>query len=203
MVRPVVWFAAGTVIGMAAILAAYPALLATAPPLAAQPAADPGLAPRVAELEAQLTELTAAFALLSGRLAELDAGLASTTRGQPAGDANAAEFAELTSLFQGGDFQLLPTVRGDYRVNVMAVFEDSQAAAAGLQTGDQILWYAGKRVLDVAEMPFLTAEGVEGEPVTLEILRAGVPMQFVVPRGELGVRLNAVFVPDAANTSRR
>lgn len=71
-------------------------------------------------------------------------------------------------------------------VQVTGVLASSPAERAGLQAGDQILSYDGKRVFDMRELNRLTREGTPGEPVTMEVKRHGQTLQVTVPRGVLG-----------------
>ncbi len=76
-------------------------------------------------------------------------------------------------------------------IGVMSVRQHSESAYAGLQAGDRIVAYAGQRVLNLSELAMASAQGVAGEPVAVDILRDGQPMQIILPRGPLegiGVR---------------
>ena len=73
------------------------------------------------------------------------------------------------------------------RVAISAVLEGSPALAAGLQPGDQILNYDGRRVFSMDEITALTMEGNAGQNVLVDITRDGVQMQMSIPRGPLGV----------------
>jgi hypothetical protein len=73
------------------------------------------------------------------------------------------------------------------QVQVLDVLASSAAERAGLQSGDQIVSYAGMRVFDIRELNALTREGAPGESVTVTVLRNGQSMQLQVPRGPLGV----------------
>ncbi len=75
-------------------------------------------------------------------------------------------------------------------VNIGNVLSNSPAQQAGIQPGDEIVRYDGERVfsmMDVAGRIMQTeAEGI----VVVDIVRDGVPMQLVLPRGPLGVMGN-------------
>jgi hypothetical protein len=75
------------------------------------------------------------------------------------------------------------------RVIVGDVLQSSPARRAGLEPGDVVLGYDGRRIFNGAELRGATAEGERGEVVAVEILRDGRPRQIIVPRGPLGVRV--------------
>lgn len=72
-------------------------------------------------------------------------------------------------------------------VAVGSVLGNSPAAAAGLLPGDEITAYSGERVFDMTDLNRLTYEGEPGEPVAIDIVRDGQPMQIYVPRGPIGI----------------
>lgn len=75
-------------------------------------------------------------------------------------------------------------------VGIGNVLSNSPAQRAGIQPGDEIVRYDGERVfsmMDVAGRIMQT--GAEGN-VVVDIVRDGVPMQLVLPRGPLGVTGN-------------
>ena len=73
------------------------------------------------------------------------------------------------------------------RVMVSEVIPTSPAESAGLQPGDSIVSYGGGRVFNMGDLMRRTFEGVEGEPVLVEVDRQGVLTQFYLPRGPLGI----------------
>jgi C-terminal processing protease CtpA/Prc len=72
-------------------------------------------------------------------------------------------------------------------ISVSSVLESSPGQRAGLQPGDQIVSYGGARVFDVSDLNRQTMLGEPGESVVVDIMRDGVPMQIVMPRGPVGV----------------
>ncbi len=72
-------------------------------------------------------------------------------------------------------------------VAVGSVIESSPAARAGLQYGDRIVRYDGERVYGMSDLIRQTMEGQPGQQVMVDILRDGIPMQVVIPRGPLGI----------------
>jgi S1-C subfamily serine protease len=72
-------------------------------------------------------------------------------------------------------------------IPVRDVLASSPAERSGLQPGDEIVAYGGKRVFDMGELNALTLEGVPGESVVVDVRRNGQSLQLVMPRGPLGV----------------
>lgn len=73
------------------------------------------------------------------------------------------------------------------QVAVASVIESSPGQIAGLRPGDQIRGYDGQRVFNTFELNQQTMQGGAGESVVVDIVRDGVPMQIVVPRGPIGI----------------
>ena len=71
-------------------------------------------------------------------------------------------------------------------IPVRDVLASSPAERAGLQPGDEIVAYGGKRVFDMGELNELTLEGTPGESVVVEVRRDGQSVQLVMPRGPIG-----------------
>jgi len=80
------------------------------------------------------------------------------------------------------------------RVKVSSVMLGSAAEQAGMKDGDIILTYGQLRVFEWGELNRNTSEGELGEYVNVDILRNGQLMSLWLPRGPLGVRLNAARV---------
>lgn len=86
------------------------------------------------------------------------------------------------------DYERFLTAQGrPTSVNVTGVLASSPAERAGLQSGDEIVAYDGKRVFDVGELNQLTMQGTSGESVVVDVRRNGQNVQLVMPRGPLGV----------------
>ena len=114
---------------------------------------------------------------------------------------DARRAGESVSFFSGGarrqalrqelgdaDYERYLEARGrPTQVAISTVLEGSPALAAGLQPGDQILNYDGRRVFSMDEITALTMEGEAGQNVLVDITRDGVLMQVSIPRGPLGV----------------
>lgn len=78
---------------------------------------------------------------------------------------------------------------------IRQVLGGSVAAHADLRAGDQVISYAGARVFKPAGLNLAIAMGTRGEQVQLEIDRDGERISVVVPRGPLGIFMNAIVSP--------
>ena len=72
-------------------------------------------------------------------------------------------------------------------VAVGSVLESSPGQRAGLQSGDQIVSYNGQRVFSFGELSDQTMSATSGQPVVVDIVRDGIPMQVVVDAGPIGI----------------
>ncbi len=72
-------------------------------------------------------------------------------------------------------------------VAVGNVLESSPGQRAGLQRGDAIVRYDGQRVFTYGDLNAGQLQGMPGESVVIDILRDGMPMQLVMPRGPIGI----------------
>ena len=72
-------------------------------------------------------------------------------------------------------------------VAVSGVLDSSPAQLAGLKPGDEIVRYDGKRIFSMTDLSRQTMEGQPGEQVVVDVLRDGLSMQVVVPRGPIGI----------------
>jgi hypothetical protein len=77
------------------------------------------------------------------------------------------------------------------RVMIREALQESPAKLAGIQPGDVVLRYGEKRVFTTRELQNATAGGRAGENVLVEIERNGQKLDVYVPRGPLGVYLDA------------
>jgi hypothetical protein len=77
------------------------------------------------------------------------------------------------------------------RVIIREALQESPAKLAGLQPGDVVLRYGEKRVFTTRELQNATAGGRAGENVLVEVERGGRKLDIYVPRGPLGVYLDA------------
>lgn len=137
-------------------------------------------ADRAAYLDRRASEL---------RMQALEAEYEAARSGKPA-DAAALLNPELALRDELGDAdyeRYLMALDRPTRVAVRDVLASSPAEKAGLQPGDEITSYDGRRVFDVRDLSRLSFEGQPGDTVTLEIVRNGQPMQIYVPRGPLGI----------------
>jgi len=81
------------------------------------------------------------------------------------------------------------------RILVRAVLGGSAAADAGVQVGDHLIAYAGRRVFSPQDVRKATAGGSKGESVQLRVERVGRSFSFVVPRGPLGLQMSVGKTP--------
>ena len=83
------------------------------------------------------------------------------------------------------------------RLAITSVFESSPGQVSGLQPGDVIISYDGTPVRSGSDVRDATTDGDPGEPVMMEILRDGQPIEINIPRGPIGIQMDAVSVaPD-------
>jgi len=98
------------------------------------------------------------------------------------------EAATLRAELGDQDYERFLTAQGrSTTVNIMGVLASSPAERVGLQPGDEIVSYDGKRVFDAQELNELTLGGTSGESVVVDVRRGGQSLQLVLPRGPLGV----------------
>ncbi|MBA3564805.1 MAG: PDZ domain-containing protein [Gammaproteobacteria bacterium] len=74
------------------------------------------------------------------------------------------------------------------RIAVQDVLDGSPAERAGLQPGDMLLSYAGRRLFTVGELIEQSRGGSPNQTVVLDVVRDGRRMQIYLPRGPLGIR---------------
>lgn len=72
-------------------------------------------------------------------------------------------------------------------VAIGSVIGSSPAQAVGLLPGDEITRYDGERVFSMTDINLASMDGVAGENVVVDVVRDGIPMQVVLPRGPLGI----------------
>lgn len=77
------------------------------------------------------------------------------------------------------------------RVLVQSVIDGSPAAVADIRPNDTVLSYGGTRIFSWDELRQATTEGAAGEYVPVTVLRDGTEMELLLPRGPLGVKLDA------------
>lgn len=80
------------------------------------------------------------------------------------------------------------------RVLVDSVIQGSPAEQAGLQSGDVILSYAEERLFQWTDLRSASSAGERGEIVMVDVQRGPQRFQVAMPRGPLGVRLDAESV---------
>ena len=98
------------------------------------------------------------------------------------------EAATLRTELGDQDYERFLAARGvPASVNVMEVLARSPGERAGLQRGDEIFSYDGKRVFNVQELNELMLVAASGESVVADVRRNGQNMQIVLPRGPIGI----------------
>jgi S1-C subfamily serine protease len=75
------------------------------------------------------------------------------------------------------------------RVKIRNVFQNSPAQVAGILTDDIVVSYANKRVFNWRDLSSASTQGQAGENTNIVINRDGQQLQFLIPRGPLGVQL--------------
>ncbi len=80
-------------------------------------------------------------------------------------------------------------------VSVGSVLESSPGQRAGLQPGDQIVGYGGERVFSYDDLSGRTMAAAPGQPVVVDIVRQGIPMQVVIEGGPIGISNNRYVRP--------
>ncbi|HMB71923.1 MAG TPA: PDZ domain-containing protein [Gammaproteobacteria bacterium] len=110
--------------------------------------------------------------------------------GEPQGSAGERQRGEDTLRAELGDadYERFRAATGrPTSVGVTSVIASSAAETAGIREGDEIRAYDGARVFDVRDLNRALLEGVPGEPVLVDLVRDGQPIQVVIARGPLGI----------------
>lgn len=109
--------------------------------------------------------------------------------GQPANGNLRAELAQQfkENLGEENYEKYLRAVGQTTSVTIRNVLESSPAQSVGLQSGDQIVSYEGRRVYNILELNQLTQVPNDTGFVTIEFIRNGSPMAVTVPKGPIGI----------------
>lgn len=99
-----------------------------------------------------------------------------------------------SSLGENRFDQLLLAQGRNNRVKIDEVMSGSTAQESGVLPNDVISLYAATKIYTVRELQAATTAGERDELVTLVIVRGGEELQFIVPRGPLGVTVSGVQV---------
>ena len=75
------------------------------------------------------------------------------------------------------------------------MLESSPGQRAGLQPGDEIVAYGGERVFSYADLYEQTMNAAAGQPVVVDIVRNGMPMQVVIDGGPIGISNGGLMRP--------
>ena len=80
------------------------------------------------------------------------------------------------------------------RVKVLSIMQGSPAEYTGIMIGDMIISYDGEKVFSWQELNKATQRGERDESVIINIRRDGGVFNILVPRGPIGVKLEAVRI---------
>ena len=103
----------------------------------------------------------------------------------------AGSFSESSLRDELGDAQYeqyLDAFGRSTTVRIGSVIESSPGQLAGLQTGDEIVRYDGRRVFNYGDINNQQLQGEPGQSIVVDIVRDGTPMQIVMPRGPIGIQ---------------
>lgn len=76
-------------------------------------------------------------------------------------------------------------------VSVQSVMSTSPASRVGIQPGDEIRSYNGRRIFNMRELQMATNRAEPGTEVVVEVMRNGTPMTVSMPAGPMGVSAGA------------
>jgi hypothetical protein len=76
------------------------------------------------------------------------------------------------------------------RVVVDSVIGDSPGQVVGLQAGDRIVSYNGNRIFSPGDLRTATTSGEADDYVAMQVDRSGQLIEYYVPAGPIGVRIN-------------
>ena len=93
----------------------------------------------------------------------------------------------LAELGEAGYERYLQSSGRSTSITVGSIIESSPAQRAGLMPGDRIIRYGGERVFSMSDLMRQTMAREPGQQVVIDIVRDGMPMQVVMPRGPLGI----------------
>lgn len=74
------------------------------------------------------------------------------------------------------------------RVVVKDLLQRAPGSDAGLQPGDEVLRYDGRRIFRTVELKDATVQGTPGERIALDVNRDGEVLRLYVERGPLGIQ---------------
>ncbi|MCK5396557.1 MAG: PDZ domain-containing protein [Gammaproteobacteria bacterium] len=83
------------------------------------------------------------------------------------------------------------------RVKVSSVMTGSPAESNGFRKDDVIVYYGDQKILNSTDIQNATLEGDIGSFINVEILRDGSRMSLMMPRGTLGIQLEAIHLDSA------
>ena len=77
------------------------------------------------------------------------------------------------------------------RVQVSSVMQGSPSELAGIKASDIVLSYGNQKIIHYGDIREVTSQGSLNEYVTVNVLRDGEVLSFMLPRGPMGIRLQA------------
>ncbi len=83
-------------------------------------------------------------------------------------------------------------------VEIVSVLEETQAKTLGLQKGDYIYMYNGKRVLNAEELVAETSEDGDPTPADMVIIRNDTVNHHFLDKGFIGVQVKTAKIPKEA-----
>jgi hypothetical protein len=85
--------------------------------------------------------------------------------------------------------RLLFAIGKPNRARVQDLLESAPAREGGMQPGDVIVSYDGRRIFSISELRDATTQGRAGAGVEVVVDRSGTALRLYIPRGPLGARL--------------
>jgi hypothetical protein len=85
--------------------------------------------------------------------------------------------------------RLLFAIGKPNRARVQDLLESAPAREGGMQPGDVVVSYDGRRIFSISELREATTQGRTGGGVEVVVDRSGTALRLYIPRGPLGARL--------------
>lgn len=83
------------------------------------------------------------------------------------------------------------------RMKVTSVMAESPAELNGIKKDDVILYYDDQKIFNWSDLRKATLDGEIGSYTNIVVLRDGMSMSYTVPRGTLGVKMEAIQMDPA------
>ena len=108
-------------------------------------------------------------------------------------DLIAREAQEVLGAF--GYDAMLYASGGKNRLILAELIDSSPGAAAGIESGDELISYDGQRIFSPFTLKRLMTSGDAGELIEVRLQRGGESVRVFMPRGPIGARLDAQSRP--------